>query len=199
MLAVLNDPTQKKHNAKCNYSTERTESNLTAFIALIPPSASGRPKTILRSSDRRPHARARSKAPTPNQTLPLFPGLPAPSLFAQDLDKIPCDCLRTSPIITSSSTSASRKSSIANTSGVANVTTSKTKPDHIKSPADIWIPHYVLLPTIGNPRTEVLGTQAGPATSKSHRPDSTLNIRPSRYTMHSQCRYPRTGSDGSHK
>lgn len=78
VLAVLNDPTQKKHNTKCNYSTERTKPNLTAFIALIPPppSASGRPKIILHSSDRRPYARARSKAPTPNQTLPLFPGLP---------------------------------------------------------------------------------------------------------------------------
>ena len=155
--------TQKEHKINRSHSTERTERikpSSTGLITSVPSFAASLPSTRTRSSSRPrtihdPHPtdvyvqRLDSKPPTPKSittsaSRQSLRRIPVPYLPIQDLDKVPYDRPRTSPIPSSSSTSVSRKSSIADIGGAADATTSKAKPDHLNSLVDtrILIPPY---------------------------------------------------------
>ena len=143
--------TQKEYKTKRSHSTERIKPNLTASIASIPLPpilirSTSRPTTIYDAHLTDVHVQGSDpNPPTPKSNTTVsrhsLRRIPVPSLSPQDLDKISYGRPRTSPIFaSSSSTSASRKSSIADTVSAANATISQTNPDHLKSPADIQIP-----------------------------------------------------------
>jgi len=149
---------QKDHNIKRSHSTERIEHHPTGCIASLPPFAATPPRIRTRLSSRPtaiydPHPPdVHVQGLDPNPPTPELNNItsiprqssrriPIPSLSIQDLNKSSYDHPRTSPILPSSrSTSVSRKSSIVDISGVSNATTSKTKADHLRSPADTRIP-----------------------------------------------------------
>jgi hypothetical protein len=141
---------QKEHKLKRSHSTERTKPHPAGPITSTPSlpirtRTSSRHTTIYGSHPTEVHVQGLDpKPPTPKLNTATsrhsLRRVPVPSLSIQDVDKLPYDRTRTSPIPSSRSTSISGKSSIADISGAYNVATSKMKPDHLRSSDNSRIP-----------------------------------------------------------
>ena len=135
---------QKEHKSKRSHSTDRKKPHSTASITTIPSlpaltRSSSRPKTAQDPNSTDVHVLGldhRSSAPklitTPSKHS--LRRVPVPSLSIQDSEILPYGRLRASPIVpSSSSTSTSGKSSIADISGACNALSARKKVDHIRS------------------------------------------------------------------
>ncbi|KAF9785147.1 hypothetical protein BJ322DRAFT_811898 [Thelephora terrestris] len=140
---------QKAHKIKRSHSTEHTKPHPKASITSMPslptrtrsssrptPLQDPRPSTSPVPDHKPPTSKLNAAPSTPKHSLRR---VPVPSLSALDLDKLPYDRTRASPVLipSSRSTSISGKSSIADIGGA---TSSRTKADQIKSSDNARVP-----------------------------------------------------------
>ena len=146
---------QKDHKIKPSHSTERIKPHPAGSLFSSPSSTASIPPRHTRSFSRPtpihdppptevyaldpkpPTPRLSVIASSPRHSLRR---VPVPSLSIEDLNNLTHGRSRTSPIISSRSTSVSRKSSIADIGDTSNATTCEMKPDHLRSPGNTQIP-----------------------------------------------------------